>query len=240
MSMSCLEDQQSESPTVAPEWARLTDCISRLLPHVSAASIAITGIVAMQLGISDSSRRWPKNTIADLDLVAASVDGVRPSIVERFLVSHYHTVVPGVPKFMIQLVDPLTRIRVDIFPDLVGSITDARERRIGELSVRVLPLTRILEHKVLTLSRASRSATIDPKHVRDARLLGDLLGTAVSDVAPEVVAPDVYGTGDLTCRRCELSTHNDWPLAPKEQVFDLLGWTRQPNLGLQPTREKEL
>jgi hypothetical protein len=118
----------------------------------------------------------------------------------------------------------------------VGSIAEARESRIGEFSIQVLPLKRILDHKLLTLSRASRSAPIDPKHVRDARLLGDLLGVPVPDVALEVIAPDVYGAEDLNCRRCELSTHNDWPLAPKEQVFDLLGWTRQPDIGLQPTR----
>jgi hypothetical protein len=38
---------------------------------------------------------------------------------------------PGVPKFMVQLVDPVTRIRVDIFPDLVGSLTRSRGVEIG-------------------------------------------------------------------------------------------------------------
>jgi hypothetical protein len=213
----------------AQEMTRLTDCLGRLLPHVGRPDIAITGGVAMQVGMAGQGRPGTRSDITDLDLVAASIEVVRPSVVRAFLVSHYHVVRPGVPKFMIQLVDPLTRVRVDVFPDLAGSIADAREIRIGEYSIRVLPLERILEHKLLTLSRASRLAPIDPKHVRDAQLLGDLLGAPVPAIDQEAVAPDEYGTGDLACGRCELSNHPDWPLAPKEQVFDVLGWKGKPN-----------
>ena len=219
----------------AKEMARLTDCLGRLLPHVARADIAITGGVAMQAGMAGRGRPCVRSEITDLDLVATSLEVVRPSVVEPFLVSHYHVVRPGVPKFMIQLVDSLTRVRVDVFPDLAGSIADAREIRIGEHSIQVLPLERILEHKLLILSRASRSAPIDPKHVRDAQLLGELLGVQVSGIDQEAVAPDVYGIGDLACGRCELSSHPDWPLAPKAQIFDALGWKGPPTIGLQPT-----
>jgi hypothetical protein len=195
-----------------------------LLPHVTRADIAITGGVAMHVGMARYGRRSLLSDITDLDLVATSIDAVRPSVVGPFLVSHYHVVRPGVPKFMIQLVDPLARARVDIFPDLAGSIADARETRIGEYSIRVLSLESLLEHKLLTLSKASRSAPIDPKHVRDAQLLGELLGAPVSGIDQEAVVPDVYGAGDLACERCELSSHPDWPRAPTEQIFDVLGW----------------
>jgi len=93
--------------------------------------------------------------------------------------------------------------------------------------IPVLRLERIFEHKVLTLSRASQSAPIDPKHVRDAQVLGHELGRPVSRVAPEAVAPAVYGgEGDWCCQRCGLSSHPDWPLAAKDRIFELLGWTR--------------
>jgi hypothetical protein len=212
---------------------RLTDCLGRLLPHVARDAIAITGGVAMHLGAASRGRPWPTNTIADLDLVATSIGAVRPSVVGPFLVSHYHVVRPDLPKFMIQLVDLQTRLRVDVFPDLAGSIADARANRIGAHSVQVLPLERILEHKLLTMARASRLAPIDPKHGRDAHLLGELLAVPVSDIDPEAVAQEVYGSADAGCRGCELSRHPDWPLAPKEQIFDLLGWNRQPHISVQ-------
>jgi len=172
----------------------------------------------------------------DLDLVAASIGAIRSTGVGPFLVSHFHAVGPAVPKFMIQLVDPVSRIRVDVFPDLVGSLVDARTIAVGEHSVQVLPLERIFEHKVLILSRASQSAPIDPKHVRDARVLGDVLGRSVPSVVTEALVPDVYGIeGDGSCERCELSHDPSWPLAPKRHIVTLLGWNRQPNIRLQPT-----
>ena len=48
-----------------------------------------------------------RHHVADLDLVAISLDAVSSSVVDRFLLSHYHVAGPGVPKFMIQLVDPV-------------------------------------------------------------------------------------------------------------------------------------
>ena len=218
------------------EMDRLSGCFDRLMPHVRPGSVAITGGVGIQLGMAGLGRQVPRDDIADLDLVAASVGAITPTVAGPFLVSHYHVVRPGVPKFMIQLVDPVSRIRVDIFPDMVGSLGDARTIVIGAHSVLVLPLERIFEHKVLTLSRASQSAPIDSKHVRDAWVLGDVLGRHVVDVDPAALAPDVYGIdANRSCERCELSRDPSWPLAPKDQIFELLGWRRQPNVHLQPT-----
>lgn len=208
------------------EMDRLSGCLDRLMPHLRQESVAITGGVGMQLDLAGLGRQGPRDTVADLDLVAASIDAIRSTAVGQFLVSHYHVVRPEVPKFMIQLVDPISRIRVDVFPDLVGSLSDARTIAIGEHSVQVLPLERIFEHKVQTLSRASPSAPIDPKHVQHARLLGGVLGRTVPPVAVGALAPEVFGIADLSCERCELSSHPDWPLAPKDQIFELLGWNR--------------
>ena len=207
---------------------RLTGCLDRLVPHVRLDSVAMTGGVAMQLGMARLGRQSVRSEIADLDFVAACIGAVRPGVADEFLVSHYHVVQPGVPKFMIQLVDPESRLRVDVFPDLVGSLADARSTEVGAHIILVLPLERIFEHKVHTLGRASRSAPIDPKHVRDAHTLGEVLGRKPPDVAPEALAADVYGIdADWSCERCELSHHPRWPLAPREQIFELLGWDRR-------------
>jgi len=218
------------------EMERLAGCLGRLLPHVRRESIAITGGVAMQLAMAGQCRPGLRSEIADLDLVASSLEAVNPSVLRQCLLSHYHVVRPGVPKFMVQLVDRQSRIRVDIFPDLVGSIAEASEISIGEHRVQVLALQRVLEHKLLTVSRASRATPIDPKHVRDAIALADLLESQVPDVPSEGLAPDMYGgDADLACRRCELSAHPDWPLAPKDRIFETLGWDQQPNIKMEPT-----
>jgi len=207
------------------ETHRLSGCLDRLTPHARLNGVAIAGGVGMQLGLAEQGLQGPRDQVADLDLVAASVDAVTSGVAAQFLVSHYHAVRPGVPKFMIQLIDPVSRIRVDVFPDLVGSLGNARTIAIGKHSIQVLPLERIFEHKIQTLSGTSRSAPVDPKHLPDAQVLADVLGRAVPAVAPDALVPDTYGVeSDSSCERCRLSRHPDWPLAPKNRIFELLGW----------------
>ena len=139
----------------AHEMKRLSGCDGRLLRHVRRDDIAITGGVAIQFGLAALGCSGWRSSIADLDLVASRLDAVASSVSEQFLVSHYHVPDPGFPKFMIQVVDPISRIRVDIFPDLVGSIENAGTFAIGEQPVNVLDLQSILDHKLLTISKAS-------------------------------------------------------------------------------------
>ena len=136
--------------------------------------IAVTGGVGMDMGLASLGYLGLRHHVADLDLVATSIDAVSAGVTGRFLVSHYHVTQAGVPKFMVELVDPESRMRVDVFPDLLGSIADARTIHVGQHSMPVLPLNRIFDHKIQTLVRASAAAPIDPKHVQDARFLGDI------------------------------------------------------------------
>jgi hypothetical protein len=157
--------------------------------------------------------------------VASSLDAISPQVTERFLVSHYHVVQPGVPKFMMQLVDPETGIRVDVFPDLVGSLSRARNVQIGRQTALLFALEDILEHKLLTLSRASPHKPVDPKHAEDALALGILLQRSIPAVDHEALVKDVYGgEAEFQCRRCDLSSSESFPLAPKERILGLLGW----------------
>jgi hypothetical protein len=205
--------------------ARLAVCLGKLLPHVRASDVAITGGVAIEHGLAARGCAGVRTAIADLDLVASRLDAVAPTVVNAFLVSHYHVVQPGVPKFMVQLVDPESRIRVDVFPDLVGSLTRAALAAIGAHHVNVLTLEDVFEHKLLTLSKASAAKPIDPKHAADAELLGVLLRRSVPPLPADALVKDGYGGGaDLDCRRCALSADPRFPLAPKKRVFDLLGW----------------
>jgi hypothetical protein len=228
MTFHSLDRNESRQAVVGfgdSELQRLSACIARLLPHLRHDEVAVTGGVAIQLGMADLGRAGLRATIADLDMVASSVDAVLPSVVSGFLVSHYHVVKPGVPKFMVQLVDPASAIRVDIFPDLVGSLPRARPVTVGAQRVKMLALEDILEHKLLGLSKASPASPVDPKHARDAQALGALLGRAIPTIPEDALVEDVYGSDEGYCRRCELSGDPRFPLAPKDQIFSLLGYT---------------
>jgi hypothetical protein len=206
------------------EMERLSICLTRLSPNLCLDDVAITGGVAIQIRMAQLGRQGTREMIADLDVVAKALDTVLPSVADTFLVSHYHSVRPGVPKFMVQLVDPVTRIRVDIFPDLVGSLARSGMVEVGAHEFRLLALEDILEHKLLTLSKASPVDPVDPKHADDAYALGDLLQRPVPAIDRDCLAEDVYGTDDLVCERCVLSRSDDVPLASKGEIVRLLGY----------------
>jgi hypothetical protein len=96
---------------------------------------------------------------------------------------------------------------------------------VGSRHIKVLTLEDILEHKLLTLSKASRARPVDPKHADDVYRLGSLLGRSNPEIAQEHLVKEVYGIEDLHCERCLLSSNPLFPLAPKREIFRLLGWT---------------
>jgi hypothetical protein len=209
-----------------PEIGRLAGCLGRLLPHLRRDGVAITGGVAMEIGLARAGHPGSRRTIADLDLVAADLDVVSPGVASPFLISHYHVPQPDAPKFLVQLVDPIARIRIDIFPDLAGAIANAQIVTIGEHAVKVLTLESIFGHKVQTISKASATRPVDPKHDRDARRLGAIASSEVPPVAPGALTADVYRTdADVSCRRCEQSRTKNFPLAPKQKILEILGWS---------------
>jgi hypothetical protein len=199
--------------------------LDRLEPHLRVEDVAVTGGIAIDIGMEALRAHRTRGRVADLDLVARSVDVVDPGLARDFLVSHYHVAGPGVPKFMIQLVDPATRIRVDIFPDLAGSIARACYVSIGAHQVRILSLEDILDHKLETLSKASPERPVDPKHLRDARAIARVLGRTIAKIDPRCLAEDVYGETKGGCVRCESSRRPEFPLAQPHKIAALLGWT---------------
>jgi len=213
---------------VTPSWPPSPSperCLRALLSHLRGDEVAVTGGLAIQQGLAGLGGERARRPIADLDLVASSVDAVAPSVAEDFLVSHYHVMGPSVPKFMVQLVHPELRIRVDVFPDLVGSRTRATTVSLGSQWIKMLSLEDVLEHKLLTLAKASPMRPVDPKHVRDARALGRLLHRTVPHVAESAIAVELHGSDpDAVCARCARSRSDAFPLAPKGRILDVLGY----------------
>lgn len=211
-------------PFESTERDRLSQTLSRLLPHLNLSAVALTGGVAIQLHCHQAG--WPpaRVMVADLDFVAVDVDALCPTVSQTLLVSHFHLPQPGYPKFMVQLVDAATRIRVDVFPDLVGSIACAPEAVVAGHSLRVLDANSILDHKLGGVARASTVAPIDEKHVRDAVLLGRLCGRPVAPLPENLMIKPVYGQDLTSCARCEASLRKDFPIARRDHVFEILGY----------------
>jgi len=199
-------------------------CWSRLRPHIDERSIAITGGVAMELhGRNAGSRRG--RVADDLDLVATNRHAVAPSVASTFLVSHFHVPEVGYSKFLIQLVDPVSRVRVDIFPDTQGCIPRATPYLIDGASVRLVDPLSLYEHKIATLSQASPERRVDRKHYDDARALAAMCGRDAPHVPDECLGRDEYSRDvAAVCPRCAVSKSSEFPLARKEEILAILGY----------------
>ena len=200
-------------------------CLARLTAHLDHRRVALTGGVAIELHLTTGTH-WPtgaKRPIGDVDFVAEGVDAVAPTVVEEFLVSHFHLPHPGYAKFLVQLVDPMSRLRIDIFPDALGALPRARRHHLTGVPLLVLDPCSILDHKLELLSRASRSAPVEEKHYRDAQRLAALCHRRPPGYPAFGFAPAAH-SHDLTaiCPRCAASVDPRFPLAPKRRIHDFL------------------
>jgi len=207
-----------------PVARRLEESLARFAPHCDCNRVALTGGVAVEYHLAAAARPALRTRIADLDVVARAVEEISPAVTRDFLVSHYHRPGPGVARAMLQLVDPRARLRVDVFPDAENAIAFARFASFGRIDMLVLSPAVIFAHKLRTIGKASSTEPVDPKHVRDARALAALLGRPPAASTP-YCAPARYCTDlNARCERCERSRTSDFPLAPKREIFVLLGY----------------
>lgn len=204
----------------------LHECLRRLIPHVDTARIALTGGVAISVHVGavhgDRTAGVPAE---DIDFVADDVAAVRQTVTNDFLVSHFHLPQPGYAKFLVQLVDPVARVRLDFFPDSLRALGRASVVVVAGVPLRVLEAHDILDHKIALLSKASADSPVEEKHYADGQRLGMICGRDVPPVTASQLASTVYSQDvDAICARCHVRRHDGFPLAPKREIFDVLGY----------------
>jgi hypothetical protein len=204
---------------------RLAVCVQKVTRFLRPRPFAVCGGVAVQLSLAKHGLSRQDGRVKDLDILAADLEVFPPERFDGWLLSHFHRPYPGYGKHRVQLVDPETRLRVDIFHDAQGTWRDSGPHQLGEASVLVLAARQVLAHKVGLLERASAERPIDYKHLEDARLLASLLGESEPRVAADRLCVEVYST-DLSarCQRCLASSPLPVPLAPKAEIFSVLGY----------------
>lgn len=211
-------------PPLSPD-ERLAACLRPLFRHADANAIALTGGVAIEIHLSAGGWPRPRRALNDVDFVSQGPGAISPRAAAVFLVSHFHLPHAGYRKFMVQLVDPASRLRVDVFPAVAGSIERARLFEIAGVPVRVLDPQAILDHKLALLAGATEHRPIDRKHYDDAVLLGRLCGRRVAELPATSLCKVEYSRDPAApCARCERSVDPRFPLASRQQILDVLGY----------------
>jgi len=202
---------------------RLEDTLARLVPYLRATPFALTGGIAVEYHLVLAKRTPSRDHIGDLDLVVGRLDALDPAVTSEFLVSHVHTPGPDV-KALVQLVDPRTRLRIDLFPDADGAIEHATRFAIGRTELLILSTRSILEAKLRLIRKSTPASPVDPKHWDDAKALAEIGRITIPPLRP-ALAPQAYSTDvETRCMRCERSRAPAFPLAPKADILALLGY----------------
>ncbi len=206
-------------------WQRLGVCLRRLHRHLDLDAVALTGGAAIEVHLARLNLPGRPRPLNDVDLVACSRAAISPGVTSDFLVSHFHVPHPGYSKFLVQLVDPDSRTRVDIFPGRSDVIERAEWHHVSGIRVRVLGTDAVLDHKMEVLAGATRERPVDGKHFDDAVLLARLSGREIGERPVAVLCREEYLTDPhARCARCECSVDAAFPLAPKERILDILGY----------------
>src|SRR5260370_15185303 len=83
--------------------------LQKLTPHLEEGEYMIVGGLAIRYQLGKHNVEYPIRDFNDLDVEAFSINVVKPSVQNEFLIYHYH---PS-DQFFIALIDPVTGIKVD-------------------------------------------------------------------------------------------------------------------------------
>ena len=131
---------------------------------------AVTGGIAIASKLARTAAHPGLRRLNDLDLVVADAGAIPASLATAFLLSHVHLdALPG--RMLVQVIDPNTALRVDIFREFVGQLTrstpvlfrghDAIVVASGDLVARLTALLLDLEY----------GEPVQAKHARDLSVL---------------------------------------------------------------------
>jgi hypothetical protein len=123
------------SDWLAPDDAhRASDLAERLL--LEGFRGALTGSLATEARLGAHSRPIARRRLNDLDFVIDSFDSIPASLADRFLMHHIHPHARE-GKLLLQLVDPNTGLRVDLFRAFGRALTRANrmDEQTGSLMV---------------------------------------------------------------------------------------------------------
>src|SRR5260221_6345376 len=222
--------------------------LQKLIPHLVESEYLIVGGLAIRYQLHKHGVSYPIGDFNDLDLKANSPHAVKPSVTKDFLIYHYHPLKNR--SFFIVLVDPETKIKIDVFDRTI------KEEGFEEIvfhgsKIKVVNIEDQLVKTVFDIQRISQENKVDPKQFIDTRLL---LKVADMEKANEIWRDREYRQYPTTiheaidraeqiykehpewvvekpfrhlepyvCPKCE--SVSGFPITPMEEIYKILGYT---------------
>ena len=173
-----VQDSIFDRPADAERFAKVIEAVC---PFVDGSPV-VTGSFAVEWNIREHGGRVCPRSLNDVDLVVDDASAISPGIGGKFLIHHFH---PTREKgnVLMQLVEPKTRTRVDIFSARSESVVERASRTWYEGTQFAVVSAEDLAARLLAIiAIVLDGRTVDPKYVDSfSRLL-------------EIVDQDAAGT----------------------------------------------
>ncbi len=221
--------------------------LDKLLPYLDPQNTSVVGGFAIRYHLTIAGKDLSLRSFNDLDLIARSTKAVDAKIQEGFLVYHYHPLAEG--SSYLALVDPDTRIKIDIFPyDPAPDKVDFVDFK-GKPVALVSPEDQLIK-TVLDTLKVKSGLVVDPKQFKDAEMLFEIvdkvkaaewwrvrgysqypqdlqeafyLAKQISRENPQLLKENPFKRPQpYNCSECR--SDNMFKLTPMEQVYRVLGY----------------
>ena len=144
--------------------ARIHGSLSKLARHL-AGPVVITGGLAIGWHLLRHGVRREKRRFNDIDLVVESLQDLRPTLSQDFLIRHFHPH-RGQGKILLMLAEEEYRTRIDIFTPSARALSERlTDMTIGDMSCKVVSAEDLLAKLLGLLYPATLGDRVEPKYV---------------------------------------------------------------------------
>lgn len=147
---------------------RVNNCLAKIFPHLNMDKSVVVGGLAIRYHLVNSGLDYPSKKFNDLDLMVEEASVVKLSITKDFLIYHYHPQKGN--NFYIVVVDPVNKIKVDIF-DYDPPPENLKKVRFDLFKVKIRGIEDQLVKTVFDIQRISEKFKVDPKQFMNTKLL---------------------------------------------------------------------
>jgi hypothetical protein len=219
------------------------------LSRCGVCEFSLTGGLAIELQLLGCGEVPRTRSLNDVDLAVASLQAIPERVADEFLVRHFHPKAPE-GKMLIQLVDPSTALRVDVFCAYGKTLERSVRMRCGDDSICIVALGDLAAREASLLMDLESGQEVAAKHAQDFERIAEVVDLRRAELAwrdhrkqndpvtfaeareraaqliesrgEMLVVPDYSHDADAICPKCEETGR--FRLAPAKAILKVLGY----------------
>lgn len=214
--------------------------LTKFISHVATENLVIVGGLARRHHLTRYGIDYPQRPFNDLDFMLGDRSDMRPSITTEFLIAHYH--LPRGTSFFAGLVDPQTKVTIDVFDNFHAAI-DPEEVQIAGFQFKIRSAEDQLTKAVYDLMKITRGHSVGPKEFDSADQLLEIVDLEKTERIWKMKYTPLYPFSLMEAigqakdaRGKNPQSVFEFPLRTTEP-YDCLECTEEPGFALTPKEE---